>query len=203
MSDGKVAAIVREIMRKYPIQSQWKPSEFIKFYWDKYISDYPSNNSVNSSVFETLLVISLLREDIGPVYIQAELAFVPNVILDIVLYNRKTPITISAKTTLRERWKQADLEAMATKYVHREAKCYVLTLSETEVFARRREENSYMGINAFILAQTSEYDELITELKQISISESESIKIIRTDHKIYRKEMIEELYQINLEKEIL
>ena len=145
-----------------------------------------------------MLVLSLLREGISPVYVQAELAFVPNVILDIVLYNRKTPITISAKTTLRERWKQADLEAMATKYVHREAKCYVLTLSRDEVKARRSDKNSYMGINDFILANTKEYDDLINELKRINISASESVKIIQTDNKVYDKKKAEEIYKIIL-----
>lgn len=196
-----MSKIIREIMRNNPINPKWKPSEFIKFYWSKYRSGYKSNNSLNGAVFELLLVISILRENISPVYVQAKLAFVPNVILDIVLYNRKTPITISAKTTLRERWKQADLEAMATKYVHREAKCYVLTLSKSEVLARRKEENSYMGINSFILADTSEYDDLIEEIKKIKISESESVKIIQTDNKLYRKDMVEKLYQIDLSKD--
>lgn len=90
----------------------------------------------------------------------------PNVILDIVLYNRKSLITISAKTSLRERWKQADLEAMATKYVHREARYYVVTLSEKEVQARRKEQNSYMGIDKFILAHLPEYDALVETIKK-------------------------------------
>lgn len=198
MSDGKIVNIVKQMISDYPINPDFLASEFIEFYWDKYNKEYPPNNSVNGGVFEQLLILALLRAGIGPVYVQAELAFVPNVILDIVLYNRKTPITISAKTTLRERWKQADLEAMATKYVHREAKCYVLTLSHHEVMARRREENSYMGINAFVLANTSEFDELIRELQSIDISESESIKIIKTDDKLFNKETVERIYQISL-----
>lgn len=195
---AKVTDIVKKMIQKYPINHEWKPSQFISFYWNIYVSEFESNNSVNGGVFEQLLVLSLLREHISPIYVQAELAFVPNVILDIVLYNRKTPITISAKTTLRERWKQADLEAMATKYVHREALCYVVTLSESEVLARRKEENSYMGINDFILAQTSEYDNLVEKLRQLQITASESIKIIQSDHKFYDKERIEKLYQIEI-----
>ncbi|QHB17676.1 hypothetical protein [Mannheimia pernigra] len=194
----KVADIVRKIIRNYPINQEWKSSEFISFYWNIYTSEFESNNSVNGGVFEQLLVLALLRENISPIYVQAELAFVPNVILDIVLYNRKTPITISAKTTLRERWKQADLEAMATKYVHRDAQCYVVTLSESEVVARRKEENSYMGINDFILAHTSEFDMLVEKIKQIQITTSESIKIIQSDHKFYDKENVEKLYQIKI-----
>lgn len=194
----KVADIVRKIIRNYPINQEWKSSEFISFYWNIYTSEFESNNSVNGGVFEQLLVLALLRENISPIYVQAELAFVPNVILDIVLYNRKTPITISAKTTLRERWKQADLEAMATKYVHRDAQCYVVTLSESEVVARRKEENSYMGINDFILAHTSEFDMLVEKIKQIQITTSESIKIIQSNHKFYDKENVEKLYQIKI-----
>ena len=194
----QIVSRVKKIIGDYPIQSSWTPSEFIDYYWNIYQKEYPKNNSVNGGVFEQLLVLSLLREGISPVYVQAELAFVPNVILDIVLYNRKTPITISAKTTLRERWKQADLEAMATKYVHREAKCYVLTLSRDEVKARRSDKNSYMGINDFILANTKEYDDLINELKRINISASESVKIIQTDNKVYDKKKAEEIYKIIL-----
>lgn len=186
--------IVTEMITKFPYDKTCKASKFIDFYWKIYQRDYPSNNSVNGSIFEQLLVLSLIRENISPVYVQAKLAFVPNVILDIVLYNRKSPVTISAKTTLRERWKQADLEAMATKYVHRDAKCFVVTLSEKEVAMRRKEENSYMGIDRFVLANTEEFDELIDELKLVNFRESESIEIIQTSHKFYTSDKIEEQY---------
>lgn len=191
-------SIMTKLLNENKINSNWKPSEFIQHFWRMYQENYPSNPSMNGAIFEELLVLALLRENIEPIYVQAKLAFVPNVILDIVLYNRKTPITISAKTTLRERWKQADLEAMATKYVHREAKCYVLTLSEQEVKARRKAENSYMGIDKFILAHTNEFDELVEELKKIRISESEKINIITTDQHLYKKETIRDVYKLDL-----
>ncbi|HHK5989113.1 hypothetical protein ACTHSQ_09635 [Neisseria sp. P0009.S008] len=197
MSSGKIQRIVKELIHNYPIQPNWLASEFIRNYWEKYKEEYENNQSINGGVFEQLIILSLLRENISPIYTQAKLAFVPNVNLDIVLYNRKTPITISAKTTLRERWKQADLEAMATKYVHRQAKCYVLTLSESEVVARRRDSNSYMGIDSFVLAHTGEYDTLIEELKLIHISESESIRVIETDQRIYNQDTIQEIYEIS------
>ena len=197
MSSGKIQRIVKELIHNHPIQPNWLASEFIGKYWEEYKAEYENNQSINGGVFEQLIILSLLRENISPIYTQAKLAFVPNVNLDIVLYNRKTPITISAKTTLRERWKQADLEAMATKYVHRQAKCYVLTLSESEVSARRRDSNSYMGIDSFVLAHTEEYDNLIEELKRIHISESESIRVIETDQRIYNQDTIQEIYEIS------
>ena len=66
-------------------------------------------------------------------------------------------------------------------------KCFVLTLSKKEVGSRRREENSYMGIDDFVLADTEEFDVLVSMLKKIKISESESIKIIETDDRMHNK----------------
>ncbi len=193
-SKSNAENIVKDLIGKYPINPQLTPSQFIDFYWSKYQEEFPSKNSVNGKVFEHLLVIALVRQGIEPVYAQAKLAFVPNATLDIVLYNSKTPITISAKTSLRERWKQADLEAMATKYVHRNAKCYVITLDAKGVVTRRKPENSYMGIDKFVLADTVEFDNLLDELKQIQISESERIKIITTDERLYNKSTVQEDY---------
>lgn len=195
---SKAREIVKNSILLNPIEKDVKPSEFIQKYWDIYAKS-KQDRSVSGAVFEELLMLALIRAGISPVYYQAKLAFVPNVVLDIVLYNRKTPVTFSAKTTLRERWKQADLEAMATKYVHREAKCYVITLSKYEVVTRRNNENSYMGIDKFILANTQEFDHLIEELKQINFTDSESIKIIQTDDKFYDQERIRSIYQINFE----
>src|SRR5690242_12965416 len=146
--------IVKELFDRHPIDQDLAASQLVDFYYKKYLEIYGSNNSRNGTILEEILVIALLREGISPIYTQATMAFVPNVIFDILLYNRKTPICISSKVSLRERWKQADVEAMALKYVHRKAKAYVLTLSENEVRARRSDENSYMGIDEFVLAHT-------------------------------------------------
>lgn len=173
--------------------------EFIDYFYPKYLDTFGSNNSRNGTIFENLIVMTLIREGLAPVYIQATLAFVPNVIFDIVLYNRKTPIILSAKTSLRERWKQADIEAMALKYVHRKAECFVLTLNEREVGARRRDSNSYVGIDRFVLANTDEMDDLIQELKKIEFTESETIDVIE-DHerKKVTKEDIKDWYKVKL-----
>lgn len=192
----KVDQIIKDIFSGN-IDTNLKPSQFVDFYWTRYQEKHPSNNSINGSIFEQILVLSLLRAGITPVYTQTKLAFVPNVILDIVLYNRRYPVTISAKTSLRERWKQADLEAMATKYIHRDARCYVVSLSESEVNARRHESNSYMGIDKFILANKEEYDDLVKDLSNMVFSHSESIKIIETDHQYFTEDLVSERYGIH------
>jgi hypothetical protein len=171
--------IVKKLFQDYPIDPSLTPGELVDFYYTSYLNDNGSNNSRNGTILEEILVIALLREGISPIYTQASMAFVPNVIFDILIYNRKTPICISSKVSLRERWKQADIEAMAMKYVHRRAKYYVLTLNHQEVKARRQDENEYVGIDEFILADTKEFDELIIDLKKIAFSKSESIEVIK------------------------
>lgn len=170
--------IIKELFKKYPLDDKSKPHEVISYYYEKYQSDFPNNNSINGTIFEDLLLIVFIRAGITPIYYQAKMALVPNVDFDIVLYNRKTPVAVSAKTSLRERWKQADIESMALKYVHRKAQCYLLTLSKKEVETRRKEENAYVGIDEFILANEPEFDEWLERIKSIKFGESESIELV-------------------------
>lgn len=161
------------------------PSEFIAKYWAHYKQSYPNNNSINGTIFENLIIIALARAGIKNIYYQTELTYVPSAIFDVFLYNDQNPIALSIKTTLRERWKQADLEALAIKQVHKESKCYVVTLSHTEVNARRRNDKGYAGLDGFVLADTVEFDALISKLQQSVFSIAGSVPIIKSNDKIY------------------
>jgi hypothetical protein len=177
--------ITKELIQKYDFKSHEKPSEFIKYTWTIFKDEYKSNNSVNGKIFENLVVYILAYEGIEHIYEQAEVAFVPNAIFDIVLYHPKETYTLSLKTTLRERWKQADLEAYAIKNVLKDSKSYVITLSTKEVKTRRAKyqsgEDFYNGLDGFILANTEEFDVLVHTLKRIPFMPSEKISIIQKE----------------------
>lgn len=105
------------------------PSKFIHLSWEKVVNNDLTRND-NGSILEYLVMVCLYSKKILPFYIQAKVSFVPNATYDIVLYNSDGyPITLSIKTSLRERYKQADLEGLALKNVHRRAKNYLITLS--------------------------------------------------------------------------
>ncbi len=108
------------------------PHEYVQKYWDAYQACSNKNASVNGKIFELIIETLLYREGILPYYIQAKAAFVPNVDFDVLLYAESEPVCLSIKTSLRERYKQADLEAVALKYVHRKAQCFLLTLEKNE-----------------------------------------------------------------------
>lgn len=192
--------IMRELLDKHPFDEGLKASEFIKSYWQYYTEEFPSSNSVNGAIFENLIIIALARSGITNIYYQTELTYVHSAIFDVFLYHETGSVAISIKTTLRERWKQADLEALAIKQVHKDVKCYVFTLSHPEVNARRKNDKSYAGLDGFILADTQELDLLLEELHQKEFSVAGTITIIKTDHKLYTLKKLENDFHLKILK---
>jgi len=156
------------------------PHEYIKFYWDKYQNCSYKDNNVGGKIFENVIYTLLYRENILPFYTQAKVAFVPNVEFDTILYSRANPVCLSIKTSLRERYKQADLEAIALKYVHRKAQSFLLTLEQTE--AKRVQEKIpqglLIGLDAVIDCNTEQIDELIERLRTFDFCESTKIEVV-------------------------
>lgn len=182
--------ITQELMDKYPIPTHLSPSEFIEIYWALYESLDSRTNSMNGAIFENLVVIALAREGIKNIYYQTSLSFVQSALFDVFLYHEEKPVALSIKTSLRERWKQADLEAAALKQVHKKAECYVLTLNEREIRVRQNKKNNYAGLNGFILTDSSEFDRLIDYLKTRTFSVAGEIPIIQTNHKRYNNKSL-------------
>ncbi len=151
------------------LNNKMPPSEYVQDCWNKYDGcQIDKNKSLNGAIFEIIIATLLTKESIVPFHLQAEIAFVPNVKFDIVLYSSATgPIGISLKTSLRERYKQADLEAIALKYVHRKAENYLLTLESSEVKNIKQKilNGSIMGIDDVILTTDSSFDQFIDKLK--------------------------------------
>jgi hypothetical protein len=161
-----------------------KPSDYIRIYWDAYQKHPEGNNNLNGKIFEYVLATLFVREDILPLYMSAKVAFVPNVIYDLMFYTtERGPICISAKTSLRERYKQADLEAIALKYVHRKALCFLVTLEEKEAKSVKAKIKSgdVIGLDSVVVATSSDFDELIKELKTFQFSEPPTVKVIESN----------------------
>ena len=101
---------------------EMRSSQYVSYCWELYIRNCPTgnqSNSMNGNIFELIVMSELYRQYLSPMFIQAQVAFVPNVKFDILLYSSEHfPVGLSLKTSLRERYKQADLEAVALKYVH-------------------------------------------------------------------------------------
>ncbi len=157
-------------------------SEYVRYCWNKYEeSGVVRNNSLNGTIFELIIATLLVKEGIVPLHLQAQVAFVPNVLFDAVLYtNESGPIGLSLKTSLRERYKQADLEAVALKYVHRKAENYLLTMDRTEAesVTRKIQDGAVIGLDKAILASSEEFDIFVNDLKNRVFISPGAVEII-------------------------
>lgn len=172
-------SIVKEIRENIFIDEQAAPSSIIKTMWTHYKEHYPENVSVNGAVFEEMIGYVLTVKGCAPFYMQAKVAYVPNVNYDFILYDTEIgPISLSAKTTLRERWKQADLEAFVLKNVHRDSLSYAVTLDAAEAAARNARIKDCLGLNSFILATSEQFDQLIGYLQQRTLVIAGQVKIV-------------------------
>ncbi|MDI9363350.1 MAG: hypothetical protein QM541_00260 [Flavobacterium sp.] len=161
-----------------------KPSDYISTYWETYQKHPEGNNNLNGKIFEYILATLFARENLLPLYISAKVAFVPNVVYDLMFYTtERGPICISAKTSLRERYKQADLEAIALKYVHRKALSYLVTLevNEAKSVKAKIKSGDVIGLDNVVVATSNDFNELIEELKGYKFSEPPTVKVIESN----------------------
>ncbi len=182
--DNKAEVIFDSLFPSFLKVKYKNPSEYIKIYWDTFQNHSDGNNNLNGKIFEYILATLFVRENILPLYMSAKVAFVPNVIYDLMFYTaERGPICISAKTSLRERYKQADLEAIALKYVHRKALSYLVTLevNEAKSVKAKIKSGDVIGLDDVIVATSSDFDDLINELKTFKFSEPPTVKVIESN----------------------
>lgn len=167
---GKAGKIYSDLLESVEFDT---PSKFTqRALIDEYVANYPNNPPINGKVFEYCVIECLIQMNITPFYYQAFMSFIPNVNFDIVCYNEVSPVVLSCKVSLRERWKQADLEGLAIKQVYRRAKVHLITAAEDEQnnLQEKIESGNVNGLDSCVLAQGVDFDNLLFDLeKQIFI----------------------------------
>ncbi|MCY3975074.1 MAG: hypothetical protein OXF02_05990 [Simkaniaceae bacterium] len=154
---------------------------FMKTLWNTYQSSGKGDRNLNGKVFEVLVACCLYRAHILPFYVQAKLDLVPDIVFDFIAYGKKDgPIVLSAKTSLRERYKQADLEGRSMRQVYKSSKSYLMTLDEGAAHSvnRKISDHKVPGIDQVILATSPKFDEFIGELCEIPMCIPEKREVI-------------------------
>ncbi len=174
-------------------------SEYVRIYWNKYQEIVDKNSNLNGKVFEYILATLCIRENILPLYLSAKVAFVPNVIYDLMFYTaERGPICWSVKTSLRERYKQADLESIALKYVHRKALSYLITLDKREAkgVKEKIKTGDVIGLDNVIVATEPEFDQLVADLKKFRFEVPPTVKVIESSQ-VVTIEKVKNVFPIN------
>jgi alpha-glucosidase (family GH31 glycosyl hydrolase) len=181
---SKSAMIFESLFSDFRAVQYKTPDQYVEMYWEEYQNRIVAkNNSLNGKVFEHIITTLLYREGILPFYLNAKVTYVADTNFDITLFNNKTqqPIVLSVKTTLRERYKQAEWEALRLKDVHKGAKSYLITIDDNHEYYTKKKQEGVIRLNEIIYALSPEFNAMIYHLKSIVVSEAPMVKVIESN----------------------
>jgi hypothetical protein len=164
-----------------------KPSKYIDFIWKEAEKDQRLTRDVRGKFFELLVACCLIKNQVLPFFWQAQLEFVPLANFDLVVYTEERgPIVLSLKTSIRERYKQAEFEAQAMKDVHRRALNYLVTIESDEAISLKSKIDSGVltGIDDVVVANEDSFDQLIERLRSLTIVDTPVFSAVRNPQKI-------------------
>ena len=161
----KVAKFSENNLKNYKYK---KPSEFFSFFWKKYESNVKKlklNNVYNGTAFGIILCYLFLREQIE-IQKMDEDVDVFEVKPDFLINSKSgKEIFLSIKTSGRERWKQADWEAIEYKKTFPKTECVLLMNHEKEVNLAKKKV-PHITLDKILYAQSKDLDDLIDLIKK-------------------------------------
>jgi hypothetical protein len=173
-TENKATAVLQRLQPHLADAAATSPSAYLQQVWQA-VESLDIDRSTRGTVFELLIGTILVARGIAPIYLQAEVRYVNNARFDLLLWESgERPISLSLKTSLRERYKQADMEAWALKSVHRGALNYLITLDHEAVQGRLRRikaREEYSAIDEWIVATGTEFDRLVERLRSMTFAE--------------------------------
>tara|TARA_B100000780_G_C21057501_1_gene424924 strand:+ start:353 stop:898 length:546 start_codon:yes stop_codon:yes gene_type:complete len=121
------------------------------------------NNSINGQVFEIIFGFVLDHENILIDSMDSEVRSVPLVRPDFIV-KKNINFFISLKTTIRERWKQADWESLKYKKKFPDAECYLLVNNKQDCESLKK-KISLLDIDGVYYAGSKDINTLIAKIK--------------------------------------
>lgn len=179
-SDNKSINYFNDICPDFYAVKYTKFSEYINTLWTNYERLGINDNAINGTVFEYILVSLLIRENIFPFYYQAELSFVKNVKFDVFFWSEAGPITLSIKTSLRERYKQAVLEADTMISTHSKSYNTLISLDKDAIKTVNEKiiEKDIRSLEKALYVYSDDFDRFIYFLKSQKLLEAPMVNIV-------------------------
>ncbi|MBM3861063.1 MAG: hypothetical protein FJ395_15645 [Verrucomicrobia bacterium] len=131
---------------------------------------------------EWATLIALRERKLVPAYWQAEFVAVPKNYNDATLWSKEHgPVIISCKTSLRERYKQADLEAVALRQHFPTARFFIVTIDadKRHVASVRKKIAAKELLALHAVYDETNADELFALLKTLTLLEAPA-EVLRT-----------------------
>lgn len=137
----------------------------------KLLSPAISDNSSRGSAFEFLIAFTLLRENISPFYYQVAFNNIAWAEYDLLIYTKEIgPIVFSCKTSLRERWKQAEFEAQLLRRDYPNSRSFLITMDPNETSVAIKIKNGpKTGLEKVIRPNQPIFDRIMEEIGDYTI----------------------------------
>ena len=179
--NSKAAKLLMKVQPRLDSFDYISPSKYFKVVWEEMSNHKLYSSSSGGEAFELLFACILLREGIGPFYMQAEMAYVPDSHFDFIVYTKEIgPFALSLKTSLRERYKQAELESISLRNVHRLSRSFLLTLNRAEAIKLQNKviSGELIAIEQVVLADSVQLDRLIAQLKKYTPIKAPKVDVV-------------------------
>ena len=126
----------------------------------------------SGTLFEMLIASVFIGGNFFPFYRRGELASARKIESDFLFWDEtsKAPICIELTSTLRERYKLADLQAFKVKAKYPGAKFFQLTMDYKD--ASRRSSEDFESLDGLIFAGSSEIEQVFRVLEQASLGKT-------------------------------
>ena len=163
----KTITKIQPTLETFPYKSPSLYNDKIWKLFDSAISD----NSARGSAFEFLIAFTLLRENISPFYYQVEFSNIAWAEFDLLIYTEEVgPIVFSCKTSLRERWKQAEFEAQLLKRDFPKSRSFLITMDPKEsTVANKIKNGPKSGLEKVMRSNQPAFDRILEEVKSYTV----------------------------------
>jgi len=177
---SRAVDVVAEAISNPLVNPDLRPHQFISWALGE-TRALSTDSSLTGQIFELVVATLLVRESIVPFYIQTQVTLIPDINFDLLIWTSEAgPICISLKTSLRERYKQADLEAMALKSVHRRGQSHLVTLDEVEAERLRKKISTgdVQNLDSVTVATKTGMDDLVFNLSNLTSTEAPTLPMV-------------------------
>ncbi len=141
------------------------------------------------TAMEYSLLVALLERGKRPLYWQAEFQELPNNFYDVMFFTKERgPVVLSPKTSLRERYKQADLEALALRGLYPQSWFFLLSLDRDKKHIANIQRKITGGrVHGIVgLYDETNMDELFQQIEQLRVQPAPT-GALRSGHELGRQ----------------
>ena len=121
-------------------------------------------------LFEMLIGSVFIAADVAPFFRRAELANARKIECDFLFWesSSEVPICIELTSTLRERYKLADLQAFKIKANYPNGKFFQLTMDYKD--ASRRSNKDFESLDGLVFAGSPQFESVISAIRKLKLS---------------------------------